>query len=412
MTADPVLSAAEQDAAEALLSDAWGGHVQVCTAEVVWERAHVVRLTSRDGRSAILKRARQHSGTEPEPEREGFGNELASLEFLSGMPVAVAPRLVGADVATGILVMEELPAGQSLSDSLLFGDRAAAVAGFAAYATALGRVHAWSMSRTGDYARLLARYSPDADPRPWLLQRIEEFSGQFLRVAASLGVASDGAAADIDELIRTLSEPRYLGFVHCDLCPDNVRLVDGQMRIFDFEESCLGSVAIDASYLLAPFPSCWCFGSVPADVADPAMQAYLVALRAGGIEAGNDLDTELSAALAGWMVARGRVIERTLRDDREWGTTTMRPRLLAWTDCFATTAAADVFPRLRLVAQHLHDRLRTLWPDAAVPEYPALAHPSSRATITPPRQPTHRPLARVSGLGWVARVFCLSSPLS
>jgi hypothetical protein len=61
-----------------------------------------VRLRTRDGRSAILKRAR----SDPEAGASGsesFGIELASLEYLAGMPVPVAPRLLGADVTAGVL---------------------------------------------------------------------------------------------------------------------------------------------------------------------------------------------------------------------------------------------------------------------------------------------------------------------
>src|SRR5262245_39061825 len=55
----PVLSAAEHEAAGSILSDAWGEQVAVSAAEVVWKRRHVVRLETRDGRSAIMKRLRR-----------------------------------------------------------------------------------------------------------------------------------------------------------------------------------------------------------------------------------------------------------------------------------------------------------------------------------------------------------------
>ena len=45
-------------------------------------------------------------------------------------------------------------------------------------------------------------------------------------------------------------------------------------RIFDFETSGWGRIVLDVAYLLAPFPSCWCFASLPAEVAAPAMAAY------------------------------------------------------------------------------------------------------------------------------------------
>ena len=77
----------------------------------------------------------------------GFETELAALELLSGMPVPVAPRLLGADAAAGILLMEDLGQGASLADSLLTGERERAEADLIAYARALGSMHAWTMQR-------------------------------------------------------------------------------------------------------------------------------------------------------------------------------------------------------------------------------------------------------------------------
>jgi Phosphotransferase enzyme family len=392
----PVLSAVEREAAQALLSSAWAEPAEICTADLVWGRSHIVRLATSGGRSAILKRPRrppQRGEPRPyppggEPGREAFGVELASLEYLAGMPGSVAPRLLGADVAAGILLMEELPAGRSLADLLLLGDRAAATAGMVAYASALGSVHAWSIGRTSEFERAQAparaRYSRAGGSRPGWLERIERGRGQFLQAASLLRVATEGADADIDTLIRVLAGERYLSFVHGDLCADNVRLADGRIRIFDFERSGLGPAALDAAYLLAPFPTCWCFADVPADVAGLSMGAYRDALEAGGVEVGEDFDTELTAVLAGWVVARGAMIDGALNHDRPWGTTTMRPRLLCWTARFAAAAArTGAFPRLRQVAEGLNDRFRSLWPDAVIPAYPALAGPGS-ALARPP----------------------------
>ena len=369
----PVLSAAERTVAGSLLSDAWGEQVEVSAAEVVWKRRHVVRLGTRDGRSAIMKRLRRQRSGEAAG-REAFGIELASLEFLGGMPAPVAPRLLGADVAAGILIMEELPAGRSLAHALLAGDRDGAAADLMSYATALGSLHAWSIGRAGEFERARARYSPSADPRPWWVDRIESGRAVFLRIAAELGAATDGVDGEIDEIVRALSGGRHRSFVHGDLCPDNVRISGGAARIFDFEESGIGSPALDAAYLLAPFPSCWCFASVPENISAPAMSAYLAALTAGGVETTDELQLELAAALAGWVTARGSMIERALERDAEWGTTTMRPRLVAWTERFAAVAAATgTFPALRAIAERLNNRFLSLWPDAIVPAYPALA---------------------------------------
>jgi hypothetical protein len=378
----PALSAAERAAAASLLSAAWGEAARISTAEVVWDRAHVVRVGTHDGRTAILKRPRQdrqgRDRREGEPGWAAFGLELASLEYLADMPVPVAPRLLGADVQAGVLVMEDLPAGPSLADSLLLGDRAAARTGLVAYATALGSVHAWSMGRTAGFEQARDRYSPAAGSRSWWLARIERGRGHFLRASSVLGLATTGVDAEITGLIGMLDGPRYRSFVHGDLCPDNVRLTGGRMRFFDFEWSGLGSAALDAAYLLAPFPSCWCFADLPADLADQALEAYRGALAAGGAEAGPDFGAELTAAMAGWLVTRGAMIEGALRRDGQWGTTTMRPRLLSWTRRFAAAAAATgTLPRLRMLAEGLDDQLGSRWPDAVIPAYPALAEPGS-----------------------------------
>jgi hypothetical protein len=170
----------------------------------------------------------------------------------------------------------------------------------------------------------------------------------------------------------------YTGLVHSDACPDNTHITGGDCRIFDFETSGWGPVALDAAYLLAPFPSCWCFASLPAEAAAPAMRAYRDQMTSAGVSLGPDWDAALAAALAGWIVARGAAIGRALDEDGKWGTTTMRPRLLTWLrSCTDTAAQAGVLPRLRSLTAALHEQLSLRWPEATVPDYPAFARPGA-----------------------------------
>jgi hypothetical protein len=91
---------------------------------------------------------------------------------------------------------------------------------------------------------------------------------------------------------------------------------------------------------------------------------------------GADWDVALAAALGGFVVARAPQLTRALEEDRRWGTTTIRPRLLAWLASFTSLAATTgALPRLRALAETLHARLAAAWPEAAVPDYPALARP-------------------------------------
>jgi Ser/Thr protein kinase RdoA (MazF antagonist) len=378
----PALSAAEIRAAEALLTRAWGERADVRAVETILDRGHVFRLRLAAGRSAVLKRRGEHAD---DRQSRGFGVDLAALEFLSAMPDPVAPRLLGADDEAGLFVMEDLGSGVTLADSLLTADRAQAEADLVAYARALGSMHAWSMGRLGELAALRARHTPGREPVsawPNILARDTE---RFVTMATTLGLATGGVADEIAELGSMLADPRYQALVHGDACPDNVVLVDGACRIFDFERAGWGLVTLDAAYLRAPFPSCWCFASLPADAAAPALDAYRACLEATGADLGPDWDAAMVAALGCWAVVRGGATAKVLDADREWGTTTMRPRLVVWLGSFSdAAAAAGLLPRLRAVAEALRDLLLNSGPDLLLPDYPAFARPGSAVVQVPP----------------------------
>ena len=361
----PALSAAETQAAEALLTEAWGARTSVRAAEPIWDRTHVVRLHLGPDRSVVMKKR---------AEEDSFGVELAALEYLTEMPEPVAPRLLGADPDAGILLMEDLGPGPSLADSLLTGDRPRVRADLVCYAEALGSMHAWSMGRPRD---------PRLGTPPWP-GAVASSKDAFLGAAASLGLAAAAAGTEIDQLSLILDETGYHGLVHGDACPDNVRFLDGRCRIFDFEHSGWGAVALDAAYLLAPFPSCWCFGRLPASVAAPAMSAYRGRLEAAGIDTGPAWDVAMTAALGAWIIAWGDAIAKVLDEDAEWGTTTMRPRLLTWLHSFTSAAGrSGVLPGLRVLASDLHEGLSARWPQAVTADYPALARPGSAQVQVP-----------------------------
>jgi aminoglycoside/choline kinase family phosphotransferase len=360
--------------AESLLASHRETSVVVRGAEKIWDRSHIMRLRLADeDRTVVLKRPREDNFGD---RTRGFDAELAALEFLNPMETPVAPRLLGADAEAGILIMEDLGPGSSLADSLLGSDRGRAEADLIGYARALAAMHAWSVGRSGEYAALRARFAGSADVgiAPDWMHAIARSKERFLALAAQLGLATDGADREIDTLVTLLEGAGYVGLVHSDLCPDNTHITDGSCRIIDFETSGWGPIALDAAYLLAPFPSCWCFARLPAETARPALLAYRDEAANAGLDLGPDWEAALTAALAGWVVARGARIGRALEEDRNWGTTTMRPRLLTWLHSFIEAATrTGALPRLRALAEAIREQLRLRWPDAVVPEYPALA---------------------------------------
>ena len=364
--------------AESLLARRWGANVVVREAEKIWDRSHIVRLRlADDDRTVVLKRPREQNFGD---RSRGFDAELAALEFLQPMPSAVAPRLLGADPSAGILIMEDLGPGSSLADSLMGSDRGRVGADLISYARAIGAMHAWSIGRSGEYTEIRGRLAASAGAAvaPDWTDAIAGSKEPFLAMATELGLSTDGVGREIDSLGGLMEGAGYVGLVHSDLCPDNTHIADGNCRIIDFETSGWGPIALDVGYLLAPFPSCWCFASLPAEAADPALAAYRDQVTSAGLELGPDWEDALTAALAGWVVARGARIGRALEEDRDWGTTTMRPRLLTWLGSFTAAAArTGGLPRLRALAEATHDRLLLRWPDAQVPDYPALARPDA-----------------------------------
>jgi Ser/Thr protein kinase RdoA (MazF antagonist) len=366
-----VLSARETAAAESVLG------VRVDSAEKIWERDHILRLSLADGRTAVLKRpvagrAAHHALS--------FTAEVAALSFLNGMPVPAAPRLIGAD--SSMLIMEDLGPASSLAHSLLAGNRARALADLVAYARVLGAMHAWSFGR--DFAPHVA----DAVPQPHWVPGVARGKEPLLRVADRLGLPHEGVSDEIDSLLPLSRGPgdAYAGLVHGDPCPDNTYLPPGggDCRLFDFETSGWGPVALDFSYLLAPFPSCWCFAALPAGYAAPAVAAYREVLAGAGVTLGPAWDTAVAAALGALVVARGPAFEHALDEDRAWGTTTGRPRVLTWAASFTDAAArCGALPHLRALVSAMRSLLSVRWPDAVTPSYPALAAPGAPLTRIP-----------------------------
>jgi Ser/Thr protein kinase RdoA (MazF antagonist) len=369
----PALPEAEQRAAEALLTRALGEPAAVQAAESLWDRGHVFRLRLASGRTVILKHKRRQWPIGAQL----FGDELAALDYLNGMPVPVAPRLLGADAQAGLLLMEDLGDGATLADSLMASGRERVQAELVGYARALGSLHAWSMSHAGEAAVVRARHGPGDESGPRWRDAVQRGKEPFLATAATLGVASHGVAEEIDQVHRMIVGTSYLGLVHGDPCPDNVRLIDGTCRIVDYEHAGWGPVAYDAAYLLAPFPSCWCFARLPDEVAGPAVEAYRGSLETAGIELGPDWESITTAVLAAAFLGRGQMFAEALDQDDEWGTATMRPRLLAWLRTFAGRAGDGTLPRLQATAAAMQDRLAERWAGVRIPDYPSLAQAGS-----------------------------------
>jgi hypothetical protein len=77
------------------------------------------------------------------------------------------------------------------------------------------------------------------------------------------------------------------------------------------------------------------------------------------------------------------MLAEALDRDHEWGTTTMRPRLLAWLRTCTGRAGDGTLPRLQATAAAMHDRLSERWAGLEIPDYPSLAQPGSALARVP-----------------------------
>jgi phosphotransferase family enzyme len=201
----------------------------------------------------------------------------------------------------------------------------------------------------------------------------------LLRGFAAVGVEpAAGFEEEFQQLAAAMADPGpFLAYVHGDPCPDNCRIVDGKLRLFDFETSGFHHAMLDAVYGRIAFPTCWCVNRLPAHIAPMMEAAYRTELVKGCPAAGDDrrFQRELVHCCACWLIRNGIwMLENATQDDWRWGISTWRQRVLLRLD--ALTDTTEEFNHLRAMgatARRCTKRLREIWPEEAdrMPLYPA-----------------------------------------
>ena len=159
----------------------------------------------------------------------------------------------------------------------------------------------------------------------------------FLSLVGDLGARAAGLAAELAVMQERLFSGRFVGLVPATPAPQRpgrrwalraLRLRDGRARRHRARRGIpQGAV-----------PELLVFGLLPGDVADAATTAYEHVLEEEDVRLGREWDASVAAALACWVVGRWRLVREAIEDDREWGTSTIRPRLLVWLAAAAEAA--------------------------------------------------------------------------
>lgn len=372
-------------AAEAALAHAWGGPARLGDAETLGERGRNLTLRcpvrdAPDGSPAsVIVKASVGEGEEAfDPATDSLGstawrfyNEWAGADLVGGLGVspALGARLYAAHREAGIVITEDLGAGGCLADRMQGTDRHALETGLFAYARSLGRLHAATVGREANWMRRRASFGAAEQEREregvrWLRENVAPFQAQ----CEVLGVAlATGFEAEIAQVCAALDAPGpFLAFTPGDTCPDNHRFVtEDALCFFDFEFGGFRHALLDAAYLRAPFPSCWCVSRLPPDLTPRLEATYRAELVAGCPEAADDalFFPALVFANAYWAIASvSWSLEKALKQDDRWGLSTVRQRHPLRLANFAEVSEQfGILSALAATARALEAKLRALW---------------------------------------------------
>ena len=339
------------------------------------------RATDDSGRvRSILVKATRSQNYDPAAE-----NALASglvREWVAAAYIAArAPgrghgaAFLAGDVSRGLLIFEDLGTDlSSLVDPLLKGTAEEAERALILYATALGRLHA-------DTADCLASHH-DTFQSIFGAGRPLRPSGRRVENEADVVAGRLGGAPPASELELLTARFRDPGpwqcLVHGDPCPDNASIVDGSMRLIDYEHAHPSHALSDGIYWQIGFPTCWCAGRVPPDVASRIAAVYRAEIAEVMPLAHDDAAyrAEIAYVAASWLFAcLSWQLEAALKDDSNWGIWSIRGRLLWYLQAaIDMTASADVLPGINATAQGWLSELQRRWPDSLpLGLYPAFA---------------------------------------
>lgn len=388
--ATPANFAALTTVAEQMLSEALGRPIRFTQVERLSEperrnlllRCHSAS-TNAGPASYILKQviAEVYNPEDAESwDTQRFFSDWVGSQFLSalGSEAKHSPRFYGGHRELGFIVLEDLGPHRSLVEPLLHEDAASATQALLRYSTRLGQLHADTVNGFEAFAQLLRTVNPvgrGAGPTPFELEkRVQEVQTQLeqLGLAVELKLQSE-----LQTIVSTVVNPGpFWAYIHGDPCPDNVFNQAAELRLIDFEFGRFGYALIDAVYGRMFFPTCWCANRLPPALITELENVYRAALSPGCPAAQEDqvFENALVTACGFWLIITlGWHLERALQEDRTWGIASVRQRILARLEAFATTATTfGQFPMLRSTAERLRSRLDQRWPEIPpLPLYPA-----------------------------------------
>lgn len=353
--------------AEAALSRRFSHQVGLSAVQRISEEGRrnlILRAIAKvDGepRAIMIKadRALDYDASAPDAfEKFGLVKEWVTRELIGELEPGEknSARLLAGDAESGLLVFADLGAdADSMVTPLLEGTAEEAEAALTTYARSLARLHRRTLGSAARHTEILRVRFPNARvPSPmgteWLTREIPELLAGTKLPEVELAIVRS----------KLIDPGPWLGLVHGDGCPDNVLLSEGNAWLIDYEFSAPGHVLLDAVYWRIGFPTCWCAGSVPENVADRIEKVYRRELADVLPEAADDraFSYEMAIATIARLLNSLHSLKRALEKDETWGIATMRSRILWYLQ--ATIAACDRAGYFRKISQAAQTCLDTL----------------------------------------------------
>lgn len=365
--------------AERVLSQAFDQSIRLHLSDVIYDYAGspstILRCTTNGEsqpipKSVIVKRSKN--------DNQSLLYETAGLSFLAEFTDSLVPDLYGLDYNDRILVMEDLgsPSEALLGNILFAHDADGAEQALTEHQRALARMHLATMEEEHRFGQILAEYHNPTQPSRHRVHTISEALRKLPANFELIGIMVDSATRqDIEAAIAMIDAPGpFLALVHGDATPANAFYTDGAIRLFDLETAGFRHCLLDGCFSrLRYIHSVWA-REIPLLVQHRLMAAYRDTLLAGCTVDRTVFEHHLAACCAGWMAGLCMLLPGVIDQDRKWGRSTNRQRIVAGMNHFAViTDELGVFGALAGTCRSAERRLRRQWPeeDCTMRIYPA-----------------------------------------
>lgn len=307
-----------------------------------------------------------------ERDSERLSNEWAGSAMLA--PLGLGPVAYVGDTEHRFVVLEDLGQGESLADRLTGDDPEAAEAALFAYARSLGELHTATQGQAKRWQAL--RTERGGTEQPHELGGFRRELAPFVALCKREGLTVP--EAELSQIEAVVENPGdYLAFSPTDCCPDNHFLRAERVVFFDNEGARMRHALLDAAYLLAPFPTCWCIGRLPDGLPETLLSAYRE-----HFPGDERFDEQLTLILAGWVLQtlswgwNGNWEE----EDRTWGLATLRQRhLYRLENLLARPNLSTLLPGVARAVGGLYGILKVRWEGLEpIPLYPAFRGEASK----------------------------------